>query len=173
MLGVAQRGEDFDACGVTDPDKLQNDFLSVLHADSKVNHDVEVTGHRQQYDGKTVLAFHIAENPRTRKPVYLDGDIRRTFIRKGGGDYQAQAADIERMLRDSHADRWDGGIFTRVTLEEAFDPSSLKWYRNRFHAINHGFDERQRRPVWLAAGGAQSLATPDSRCAIPRLRQQG
>jgi ATP-dependent DNA helicase RecG len=143
VLGIAQHGKDFEVCGVSNPDKLQNDFLSVLHADGKVNHDVEVTEHRQQHDGKTVLAFHIAENQRTRKPVYLDGDIRRTFIRKGSGDYRAQQADIERMLRDSAADRWDGEIFTRVALEEALDPSSLRWYRNRFHANNQGFDERQ------------------------------
>ena len=40
-------------------------------------HDVEVTEHRHEYDGKVVLAFHIAENARTRKPVYLDGDSSR------------------------------------------------------------------------------------------------
>ena len=105
LLGVSQNGEQFEVSGVTEPDKLQNDLLSVLHADGEVNHDVEMAAYRYQHDGKVVLAFHIAENPRTRKPVYLDGDIRRTFIRKGGGDYRAQPQDIEqagtglRMMR--------------------------------------------------------------------------
>lgn len=143
VLGIKQDGERFEICGVDVPDKIQNDFLSVLHADNKVNHDLDITERRYQLDGKTVLAFHVAENPRTRKPVYLDGDIRRTFIRKGGGDYKAQSQDIERMLHDASADRWDGQPFTRVDLDEALHTGSLKWYRNRFHTVNPGFDADQ------------------------------
>ncbi len=119
------------------------DFLSVLHADKKINHDVRVTEQFLDVDGKTVLAFHIAENPRTRKPVYLDGDIRRTFLRKGSGDYKAQVQDIERMLRDATSERWDSQPFERVDIEEAFNPSSLGWYRDRFHAVNDNFDPRR------------------------------
>ena len=143
LLGVAQHGERFEISGVAAPDKLQNDLLSVLHADGKVNHDVDVTAHRYQRNGKTVLAFRINENPRTRKPVYLDGDIRRTFIRKGGSDFRAHPQDIERMLRDATADRWDGQPFTRVDLAQALHGGSLKWYRDHFHASNPGFDVAQ------------------------------
>ena len=45
-FGVAQRGESYEITGVEQPDKVQNDFLSVLHADAKINHDVQVTEHR-------------------------------------------------------------------------------------------------------------------------------
>jgi len=143
VFGISQQGEAFFVSGVLKPDKVQNDFLSVLHADRKINHDVQVTEKRMDVDGKTVLAFHIAENPRTRKPVYLDGDIRRTFLRKGSGDYKAQMQDIERMLRDATADRWGSQPFERVDIEEAFNPSSLRWYRDRFHVVNDDFDPRQ------------------------------
>ncbi|MBT3368897.1 MAG: transcriptional regulator, partial [Nitrospina sp.] len=143
VFGINQQDEAFDVSGVLKPDKVQNDFLSVLHADQKINHDVRVTEQCMDVDGKTVLAFHIAENPRTRKPVYLDGDIRRTFLRKGSGDYKAQMQDIERMLRDATAERWDSQPFERVDIEEVFNPSSLGWYRDRFHAVNDNFDPRQ------------------------------
>ncbi|KAB2838442.1 MAG: transcriptional regulator, partial [Burkholderiales bacterium] len=143
VLGVSQHGERFEITGVAQPDKLQNDLLSVLHADAKVNHDVQVTAHRYRHEGKTVLAFQVAENPRTRKPVYLDGDVRRTFIRKGGSDYRAQPQDIERMLRDASADRWDSQPLTRVDLAEVLHESSLRWYRSQFHAANPGFDVSQ------------------------------
>ena len=143
VFGVSQHGEEFGITGVERPDKVQNDFLSVLHADRKINHDVQVTEKRIDLGGKTVLVFHIDENTRTRKPVYLNGDIRRTFLRKGGGDYKAQMQDIERMLRDATADRWDSQPFERVLLKEAFHPGSLRWYRNRFHEANTGFDPKQ------------------------------
>jgi ATP-dependent DNA helicase RecG len=143
VFGVGQSGEEFGITGVEKPDKVQNDFLSALHADRKINHDVQVIEQRLDIGDKTILVFHVTENPRTRKPVYLDGDIRRTFLRKGGGNYKAQMQDIERMLRDATADRWDSQPFERVALVEVFNPSSLRWYRDRFHAANAGFDPRQ------------------------------
>jgi ATP-dependent DNA helicase RecG len=111
IFGIKQGDDGFEIAGVNNPEKIQNDFLSVLHADQKLNHDIAVTEKQMNVDGRTILAFHIEENPRTRKPVYLDGDIRRTFIRRGGGDYKAQMPDIERMLRDATADRWDAQVF--------------------------------------------------------------
>lgn len=94
VFGVKQAGEVFEASGVSNPDRIQNDFLSVLHADQKINHDVEITEKKFVIDGKTVLAFHVAENARTRKPVYLDGDIRRTFLRRGRKEDQGTERQI-------------------------------------------------------------------------------
>ncbi len=37
VFGIAQHGEEFEIVGVERPDKVQNDFLSVLHADVKIN----------------------------------------------------------------------------------------------------------------------------------------
>ncbi|RPI76048.1 MAG: ATP-binding protein, partial [Desulfobacteraceae bacterium] len=149
IFGVAQDGEDYVVNGIDTPDKIQNDFLSVLHADAKINHDIQLTEQRIDIDGKTVLVFQISENHRTRKPVYLDGDIRRTFLRKGGGDYKAQTQDIERMLRDSGIDRWDSQPFEKVLFKEALHSSSLRWYRNRFHQVNAGFDPEQSDQAFL------------------------
>jgi ATP-dependent DNA helicase RecG len=143
VFGVAHHGDAFQIVGIDKADKVQNDFLSVLHADAKINHDVAVTEQKLDIGGKTVLVFQVAENERTRKPVYLDGDIRRTFLRKGGGDYKAQMQDIERMLRDANADRWDSQPFEKVPLKDVFHASSLRWYRDRFHQANIGFDPRQ------------------------------
>ena len=131
VLGVTQDGERFEVSGVDQPDKLQNDFLSVLHADGKVSHDVEVTEHRMLHEGQVVLAFQVAENPRTRKPVYLDGDIRRTFLRKGGGDSLAAPDELERMRRAASEDHWDSHPFRRVRLHEGvFHPQSAHGCRH-------------------------------------------
>ena len=69
VFGVAHHGDAFQIVGVERPDKVQNDFLSVLHADAKINHDVLVNEQKLDVDGKTILVFHVAENQRTRKPV--------------------------------------------------------------------------------------------------------
>jgi len=149
VFGVAQHGEEFEICGVDKPDKVQGDFLSVLHADQKVNHDVEVTEQRFSINGQIVLDFQIGENVRHRKPVYLDGDIRRTFLRKGGSNYKARMQDIERLMRDATEDRWDSQPFHRVNVEEAVDTGSLRWYRDRFSQHNEGFDPEQSEEEFL------------------------
>jgi len=143
VFGVSEADAGYEVSGVRNVDKVQNDFLSALHADNKVNHDVVVESQLIRIASETVLIFHIAENQRTRKPVYLDGDIRRTFLRKGSGDYRAKMQDIERMLRDATSDRWDSEPFERVPLEDTFHSGSLKWYRDRFHQANTGLDPKQ------------------------------
>jgi ATP-dependent DNA helicase RecG len=153
VFGVRQTNAGFEISGVTNVDKVQGDFLSALHADNKVNHDIPVESKLIQAGGKTVLIFRVPEATRQHKPLYLDGDIRRTFLRRGGGDYKAQMHDIERMLRDAASDRWDGQIFERVSLKEAFDKSSLAWYRSRFHQANDGFDPQQPDEEFLREWG--------------------
>jgi ATP-dependent DNA helicase RecG len=139
IFGVRQAEGAFEICGVADPERIQNDFLSALHADNKVNHDVRVKEKLIKHDGKTVLAFYIPESARVDKPIYLNGDIRRSFVRRGGGDYQCSLNEIGRFLRDASTERWDGGVFN-FPLKEAFNPGSLKWYRARFNELNPGHD---------------------------------
>ncbi len=67
--------------------------------------------------------------------------------------FKARTQDIERMLRDATSERWDGQVFDRVTLDEAFNNSSLKWYRNRFHQYNEGFDSAQPDTEFLMDWG--------------------
>jgi len=140
VFGVTLAKDDYQPVGVELVDKVQNDFLSALRADNKVNHDIGVKESLITIDGKSVLAFYIPESPRHHKPIYLHGDIRQTFIRRGGGDQKASMPEIERLLRDSAQDRWDGQIFD-FPLEEALDKKSIHWYRNRFYQINPGHDE--------------------------------
>jgi ATP-dependent DNA helicase RecG len=104
-------------------------------------------------DGRTVLLFRVSENPRTGKPLYLDGDIRRTFLRRGGGDYKAQPQEIERMLRDAHKDRWDGQPFEKVSLKEAFHAGTLKWYRDKFQQAVPGLNTELNDQEFLYSWG--------------------
>lgn len=163
VLGVAQDGERFEVSGVDEPDKMQNDLLSVLRAGLKVSHDVDER--RYEHEGKVVLAFHIKENPRTRKPV--------TFLRKGGG-YRAQPHELKRMLRDAMADRWDGQPFTRVSLDEAFHSASLKWYprplpRRESRLRRRAASPRVPRRLELAHEGERPAPTDARRGRTVRL----
>ena len=133
---------EYEISGVERSDYVQNDFLSVLHGGTKMSHNIKVKEQRLEIEGKIVLAFYIYGNSHTEKPVYLNGDIRKTFIRRGGCNQQASKSDIERLLRDANVDRWDGQV-CEFDLNVAFDPDSVNWYRNRFYQANRVHNEKK------------------------------
>jgi ATP-dependent DNA helicase RecG len=140
VFGIIDNGGKHEVAGVLDVDKIQNDFLNALHADNKVNHDIQVESKLFDVDGKVVLAFRIPEASRQNKPIYLNRDIRRSFVRRGGCDHRCTMHEIERFLRDAAEQRWDGQIFD-FPLERALDRESIKWYRSLFNERNPGHDE--------------------------------
>ena len=152
VFGVRGAPTGYEVVGVANVDQIQSDFLSALRADNKVNHDIHVQASLFEIDRKSLLVFRIPEAPRQHKPVYLNGDIRRTFIRRGGCDQRCTMAEIERFLRDGAEERWDGQIFD-FPLDEAFDQKSLKWYRTRFNEVNLGHDETQPDKEFLYQWG--------------------
>ena len=138
VFGIRDRGESLGIVGVIQVDKVQNEFLSTLRSRQKINRAIDVAEDMVEADGKTLLVFHIPESPRSDKPVYLDGDIRRSFIRRGAGDQRCIPAEIERFLRDASADRYDGETLSGLDAEEFFDPESVRWYRRVFDERNPG-----------------------------------
>ena len=141
VFGVRDHGGSFEIVGVIEVDKVQNEFLSTLRSRQKVNRAISVSGEVIETGEETLLVFHVPESPRSEKPVYLDGDIRRSFIRRGGCDERCTPAEIERFLRDASDARYDGQLLETLDAEEFFDPASVRWYRRAFDERNPGRDQ--------------------------------
>ena len=139
VFGIKDSTGGFEVAGVLEVDKVQNDFLSVLRAGQKLNRLVTVDERLIEEDGKALLIFHVPEARRQEKPVYLVGDIRRSFIRRGAGDERCTQVEIERMLRDATHERHDGGTVD-LDPERCFRDESLRWYRKLFDDRNPGHD---------------------------------
>ena len=138
VVGVRDHGGALEIVGVMQVDKVQNEFLSTLRSGQKINRAIGVAEDVVETDGKTLLVFHIPESPRSDKPVYLDGDIRRSYIRRAAGDERCTPEEIERFLRDASADRYDGEPLVGLYAEEFFDPESVHFYRRVFDEHNPG-----------------------------------
>ena len=140
VFGVRDGAGGFEIVGVLEVDKVQNDFLSVLRSGQKLNRVIAANERLIEEDGKALLVFHIREARRQDKPVYLGGDIRRSFLRRGAGDERCTQAEIERLLRDAADERYDGATVD-LDPERCFDDESLRWYRKLFDDRNPGHDE--------------------------------
>ena len=140
VFGIRDGAGGFEIVGVLDVDRVQNDFLSVLRSGQKLNRVIAVNERLIEDDGKVLLVFHIPEAQRRDKPIYLRGDIRKSYIRRGAGDERCTEAEIERLLRDAADERYDGEIMD-LDPERCFDDGSLRWYRKLFYDRNPGHDE--------------------------------
>ena len=140
VFGIRDGAGGYEIVGVQEVDKVQNDFLSVLRSGQKLNRVVAVNERLIQDDGKALLVFHVPEARRQDKPIYLGGDIRKSFIRRGAGDERCTEAEIERLLRDAADERYDGRTVD-LDPERCFDDESLRWYRKLFEDRNPGHDK--------------------------------
>ncbi len=96
VLGVKQSGKSFEAQGVDNIEKLEQDFLGTLRS-GKFNQTIFARPQRYDiYDCK-LLTFYIPEAD--MKPVYF-GNPTNTFIRMGSGDQRATEGEIRAMFRD-------------------------------------------------------------------------
>ena len=140
VFGIRDGAGGYEFVGVLEVDKVQNDFLSVLRSGQKLNRVIAVDERLIEDDGKALLVFHIPEARRQDKPIYLGGDIRRSFIRRGAGDERCTQTEIERLLRDAADERHDGEVVD-LDPERCFDDGSVRWYRKLFDDRNPEHDE--------------------------------
>lgn len=136
VFGVSEADGQLMVTGVDHPDKVQNDFLSALRGGQKLNRSLLVEPRRFEIDGKHVLAFRVPEAARSDKPVYLKGDPRQSYIRRGAGDEQCSPSELERFLRDAAQERFDGMAIPDLPVERCFDLATVKWYQAQFARRN-------------------------------------
>lgn len=136
VFGVSEVNHRLEVTGVEEPDKVQNDFLAVLRGGQKLNRVVTVEAHRFEVDGKHVFAFHVPEMARADKPLYLKGDPRQSYVRRGAGDEQCTQSELERFLRDASQERYDGAVLTDLAADACFDLDTVKWYQAQFERRN-------------------------------------
>jgi len=98
VFGVKKEGKEYTILGVSNPEKMEHDFIGVLRNGQKFNHKVEVKCKKYNFDGKTILAFYISTAD--MKPVFYDNP-KNTFIRAGSGDQRATYEELNSLFRDS------------------------------------------------------------------------
>ena len=138
VFGIHDNDGVFEVIGVLEVDKVQGEFLSTLRSGGKINRAIAVREDVIEIADRTLLVFHVPESPRGEKPVYLDGDIRRSFIRRGGCDERCTSNEIERFLRDASTERLDEQPLDGLDAGGFFDPPSVRWFRRMFDDRNPG-----------------------------------
>ena len=128
VFGVRKSGQDVEIVGVLDVDKVQSDFLTTLRQPEKLSVVVNVREELHKHNDADLIIFYVLEVSRSEKPVFLNGDIRRSFVRSGGSDVRCSDNERDRFLLDAAVERHDGQIVD-FNANTAFDSESVQWYR--------------------------------------------
>lgn len=136
VFGVAEQMGAFEIVGVGDPDGMQNSFLGACRSTEKFSRAIEVHPALYEFDGRTVLAFHIDPAVRFDKPVKVRADKRwETYIRLAGGDHRCTPVEEARFLRDASREAFDDVPVERASLDD-LESASIEWYRTLVAARN-------------------------------------
>ena len=139
VFGVAEDSGALSITGVSDVDKTQNDFLTQIRNRERISAALQVEAERHKFDEGWVIVFHVPEAPRNEKPVYLSGDIRQSYIRKGAANYKCRENEIEEFLRNRENTLYDEELID-VDPEEFFDAEALHWYRDKINLMRPDAD---------------------------------
>ena len=125
VFGVKKEGKKYDINGVENPEKIEQDFISVLRSGLKFNKKLEVKCQKYNFGEKIVLAFYISASE--NKPVFYDSH-KNTFIRTGSGDQRATQEELNAILRDSAFGTKDKEV-TKFKLKD-LDKETLTRFKN-------------------------------------------
>jgi len=169
IFGVQQQGDQFEIVGVVALDKVQNDFLTALRSREKISYQMATSDDIIETETGKLLVFYIPEAPRQHKPVYLNGDIRRSFIRRGAGDQRCNEDDIRRFLRAASGPSYESEAVD-LDPETSIDAATLGRYRQRFRTQHpshdcNAFDTARFLEHWALASAGDGRLRP-TRAAI-------
>ncbi|RAZ73641.1 RNA-binding domain-containing protein [Planococcus halotolerans] len=144
ILGVEEtKDKQFIASGVNDPDKIIKTLFDTLQSNKvSINliteNDVKIETLK---DNIKIIIVTVPEAPYAIKPVYLNGELTHSYIRRGEGDYKCTTQELAELIRNTR-DILDDEIIEGFTIDD-IDPETLKDYRIRisnldtqeFHAL--------------------------------------
>ena len=87
-------------------------------------------------NGKYILRVHVQEMNRNQKPLYLNGDFTKAYIRRGSGDYLASKSQLISFLNDVRQGSYDFSVNSFGLGIESVERESLHSFRKLLHERN-------------------------------------
>ena len=152
VFGVTETNGTFSITGVANVEKVQSDFLGQVRDVQKVSWVLPISGNVHALPEGSVICFYVPEAPRHAKPVYLDRNPKKAYIRRGSGDYACTGEELLRFIRDAGSITYDSETLD-LDPARCFDNATVRWYRARFEASNPGKDHGADDTTFLREWG--------------------
>ena len=136
-LGITQRNGALEVHGMTDPERLVQDFWNTINNRSKVNRNLLAAGNvsivpLDDRPGHALVRIEVPRAGRRERPVFIGTDpFHGTFRRNAEGDYRCREDEVRRMFADQAEEPPDSRILKGFSFDD-IDLDSLRQFRNRF-----------------------------------------
>ena len=132
ILGVEENSPNI-VVGVNNADKIKKELFSLANNKGKVSHNLIEENNVCEHiiDGKTVISVYIPELSAHYKPLYLNDNLKNSYIRKNEGDYKVSSEDLRRFIRDSHDEDIDSELLDEEKYNiDDLNPNSVLMFKN-------------------------------------------
>lgn len=129
ILGIDENNLSNPITGVNDIEKVLDSLWSLLRNKNKVSFSnlVNEDVYEKDIDGKKILIVNVSEAPLSKKPVYINGDIRQAFIRTGDGDRKITEEEF-RILSRNASPQMDDLLLPMFSIDD-LDPVSVTSFK--------------------------------------------
>ena len=156
VLGLEEGESDWIVSGVSDPDRVIQDIHNTMRNPHKISHEVSGNGDiwKEYVDGKWLVVVRVHRVARRDRPVYLDRDRSKTFVRRNEGDVRCTENELARFASESSIQPFDRRVIHFLNMDD-LDLDTIERYRalslERRPTLPH---HRQNLPDYLRTIGA-------------------
>lgn len=108
ILGIEEivSKKEYKVVGVDNPEKVITEFWNCIHDKQKVSVNLLTNEDVQTFkvSGKTIIEINVPKAPYERRPVYINNNKSKTYIRADDGDRIADDAQFKYLIVDSQND---------------------------------------------------------------------
>lgn len=148
VLGLDESDDGWSVRGVANPDQMIQDIENLMRDRTKISFNVAGNGDiwKESVGDKSLVVIRVRRVPRRHRPVYINGDPNKAFVRNGEGDAGCSEEEIDRMKRDASPSRADLRVLSYLTIDD-FDFDAVSRYRElsgerRPSLANHRLDTK-------------------------------
>lgn len=121
---------EFIPTGISNPKRQITDFLNNIKNKGKISkhivHEDDIS--ILTINGKTIVKICVPKASYTERPIYLDGNVKHTYIRENTRDSLASEEDLKAIIRDSEPDdNYD--LLDNFTIEEDLKLTDIQQYK--------------------------------------------
>lgn len=129
FLGIDENNISNPITGVDNVEKILDSLWSLLRNKNKVSYSnlVYEDVYQKNIDDKIVVVVNVPEAPISKKPVYINGDLRQAFLRTGDGDRKITHDEFTIMSRNA-SPQLDDLLISLFTIED-LDPTSVTSFK--------------------------------------------
>lgn len=118
--------------GVDNPEKVVSDLWNQLSNQNKVSYNSlnndDIIIRTVEYN-KSIIIIRVKEVPWSKKPVYINNDITKSYIRTGDGDRLMKDDELKIIMRNS-APQMDSLLLDKFSIDD-LDPISVSSFKEK------------------------------------------